>query len=288
MILAQSALEARTVGAEDFRFDALGANEAAIVETFALPRYLGWYAELALELLLVSEAARVVHLGCRTGHPDLELLRLIPNTELIGVDGSEPALDLARNKAAAAGASRLDYRLAQGVPTSLPSEQFSHALTLHPRADAVGRAALFAEMHRLLYRGGQALAALPLSSSFRELVDLLAEYALKYDDTGLSKALERASLDRVTVETLAAELEVAGLVDVDFEVRQKALRFDSGRALIEDPAARFFILPELESWLGHVDLTEASRYFVDAIDKYWSEDPIELGVTLVAISARKP
>lgn len=276
------------MGAEDFRFDALGPNEAAIVETFAVPRYLGWYGELALELLLVSQAARVVHLGCRTGHPDLEFLRLIPDTELIGVDASEPALDLARNKAAAAGASRLDYRLESGVPTTLPSEQFSHALALHPRADALGRAALFGEMHRLLYRGGQALAALPLSSSFRELFDLLAEYALKYDDMGLSKALERASLERVTVESLAAEVEAAGLVDVDFEVRQKGLRFDSGRALIEDPAARFFVLPELESWLGGIDLTEASRYFVDAIDKYWSEDPIELGVTLVAISARKP
>lgn len=287
MISAQSALHPHAVTAEDYRFDALGANDAAIVETFAVPRYLSWFGELALEMLLVSEAARVAHLGCRTGHPDLEWLRHIPQTELIGVDASEPALDLARNKAAAAGASQLQYQLAQGVPTGLPAEQFSHVLSVHPRADVVGRSALFGEMHRLLYRGGQALVALPLSSSFRELIDLLAEYALKYDDTALSKALERASLERVTVENLAAELEAAGLTDVDFEVRQKALRFDSGRALVEDPATRFFILPEIETWLGAVDLSEASRYFVDAIDKYWSEDPVELSVTLAAISARK-
>ncbi|NLE88605.1 MAG: class I SAM-dependent methyltransferase [Myxococcales bacterium] len=287
MITAQSAQAAHPAAVEDFRFDALGANDAAIVETFAVPRYLAWFGELALEMLLVSEAARVAHLGCRTGYPDLEILKRIPRTALVGVDGSEPALDLARNKAAAAGITALEYQLATGLPTGLPAEQFSHALCLHPRADRLGRVALFGEMQRLLYRGGQALLALPLSSSFRELTDLLAEYALKYDDSTLSDALEHASTERITIEGLALELEQAGLGDVDFEVRQRSLRFDSGRALVEDPATRFFILPELEGWLGAVDLTEPSRYFVEAIDKYWSEDPIELGVTLVAVSARK-
>lgn len=287
MMTAQSA-PVTPPGAEDeFRFDVLGPNEAAIVETFAVPRYLSWYGELCLEMLLVSEAARVAHLGCRTGYPDLELLRRIPKTELVGVDGSEPALDLARNKAAAAGALALEYRLASGMPTVLESEQYSHALCLHPRATKEARGALFTEARRLLYRGGQGLFALPLSSSFRELMDLLHEYALKYDDSEMNQALELASAERVTIETLAMELEEAGLVDVDFEVRQKNLRFDSGRAFIEDPATRFFILPELEGWLGSVDLSGASRYFVEAIDKYWSEDPIEIGVTVVAVSARK-
>lgn len=287
MMTAETA-PAEPMGAVDeFRFDALGANDAAIVETFAVPRYLSWYGELCLEMLLVSEAARVAHLGCRTGYPDLELLQRIPRTELVGVDGSEPALDLARNKAAAAGVTSLEYRLAVGLPTVLESEQFSHTLCLHPRADQEARAALFAEARRLLYRGGQGLFAMPLSSSFRELTDLLHEYALKYDDSAMNQALEAAAAARVTVETLAQELEEAGLVDVDFEVRSKSLRFDSGRAFIEDPATRFFILPELETWLGSIDLSDASRYFVEAIDKYWSEDPIEIGVTLVAVSARK-
>lgn len=288
MILAQSTESPDLIEVDAFRFDMLGANEAAIVETFAVPRYLNWFSELVLEMFLVSQSARVVHLGCRTGHPDLELLRRIPNTELIGIDGSEPALDLARNKAAAAGVVSLEYRLATDLPTDVEEGQCSHVLSLHPHLDRDGRVMLFDEMSRLLYSGGQALVALPLSSSFRELIDLLTEYALKYDDVEMNKALERAAAERVTIENLAVELEDSGLVDVDFEVRQKQLSFDSGRAFIEDPATRYFILPMLETWLGTEDLSTAGRYFVDAIDKYWSEEQFELGVTVAAVSARKP
>jgi SAM-dependent methyltransferase len=269
-----------------FVFESLGANDAAIVETFAVPRYLSWFGEVLLEILLVGESGRVAHLGCRTGYPDVELLERMPNTTLVGVEGGEAALGLARSKAAPF-ADRIEYVLAECLPTSLPSGQFSHVLCLHPRADRDARLELFTEMRRLLYRGGQALIALPLSSSFRELIDLLKEYALKYDDAALSKALEAAFAERLTVETLAAELEEVGLVDVDFEVRQKTVCFDSGRALVEDPVTRFFILPELQAWLGSDDLSEPARYFVEAVDKYWSEELLEVGVNIVAVSARR-
>ncbi len=277
---------AESGNAHPFTFESLGANDAAIVETFAVPRYLSWFGELVSELLLVGESARVAHLGCRTGYPDVELIERMPNTTLVGVEGGQAALELARAKAAAFS-DRIEYVVASGLPTGLPSAQFSHVLCLHPRAERDARLSLFAEMRRLLYRGGQALFALPLSSSFRELTDLLKEYALKYDDARLSKALEAAYVERITVERLAEELEMVGLVDVDFEVRQKTICFDSGRALVEDPVTRFFILPEVRAWLGSGDLSEPARYFVEAVDKYWSEELLEVGVNIVAVSARR-
>ncbi len=270
-----------------FVFETLGANDAAIVDTFAVPRYLSWFGDLLLEIVLVGESARVAHLGCRTGYPDLDVVERMPNSTLMGIDGSAAALDLARTKIAAAGAGNIEYGVEASVPTNLPDQQFSHVFSLHPRADREGRMALFREMRRLLYRGGQALVALPLSSSYRELVDLLREYALKYDDTALSKALEAAFAERLTVESLAEELEEAGFVDIDFEIRQKNISFDSGRALVEDPVTRFFILPELEAWLGIEDLSEPARYFVESVDKYWSEEMLEVGVSIVAVSARR-
>ena len=57
-----------------FVFETLGANDAAIVDTFAVPRYLSWFGDLLLEIVLVGESARVAHLGCRTGYPDLEVV----------------------------------------------------------------------------------------------------------------------------------------------------------------------------------------------------------------------
>ncbi len=269
-----------------FVFESLGANDAAIVDTFAVPRYLSWFGDLLLEIVLVGESGRVAHLGCRTGYPDVELMERMPNTTMVSVDGGGPALELARIKAESV-AERVEYVLAERLPTRLPSGQFSHVVCLHPRADREARIELFREMRRLLYRGGQAIVALPLSSSFRELIDLLKEYALKYDDAVLSKALEAAYAERITVESLAEELEEVGLVDVDFEVRPKTICFDSGRALVEDPVTRFFILPEIQAWLGSDDLTEPARYFVEAVDKYWSEELLEVGVNIVAVSARR-
>lgn len=273
--------------AGSFVFETLGENDAAIVDTFAVPRYLSWFGELLLEIVLVGQSARVAHLGCRTGYPDVQVLERMPNTTLMGVDGATAVLDLARGKVQGAAAGSIDYLVESGIPTQLPDGQFSHVFCLHPRADREGRLLLFQEMRRLLYRGGQALVALPLSSSYRELFDLLREYALKFDDTALSKSLEAAFAERITVESIAEELEEAGLVDVDFEVRQKTISFDSGRALVEDPVTRFFILPEIQAWLGTEDLTEPARYFVESVDKYWSEEMLEVGVSVVAVSARR-
>ena len=126
-------------------------------------------------------AARIAHLGCRTGWPDREVFELIDTCAVIGVDASIAAIELARNKAATLRDLDLDYQVATGYPTELGSESFSHAMCLHPIGTELDRRDLFGEMERLLYRGGQALVSLPLRGSFQEISDLFREYALKHD-----------------------------------------------------------------------------------------------------------
>src|SRR6185312_14542740 len=132
-----------------------------------------------LAMFLASERARVAHFGCRTGYPDSELRARSESTSLIGLDGSTAAVELARNKARLLPFDRVEYRVSQRYPSVLPSASYSHAVSLHPPADARGRKSLLADMARVLYRGGQALVSLPLRGSFQEAVDLFREYALK-------------------------------------------------------------------------------------------------------------
>lgn len=261
-----------------------GENDAAVFETFVVPGYLRTYWDAVTRVLLVGEAARVVHLGCRTGFPDVELLERMPRTTGIGVDASPASLILARSKLGAMG---IDYREGDPTNTGLPDAQFSHALALHPVMGAASRSALFQEMARLLYPGGQAIVALPLSRSFPEILDLLAEYALKHDDAELIRSLEMAASERVTIETLSDELEAAGLSDVDFELFTETLGYDSGRSLLEDPATRYLITPQIAYWLEQADISPAMEYVGRAIDKYWSEERMELSVTIAAVSARR-
>ena len=54
-----------------FPTEKLSPADAAILETFVVPRYLSLFGELVQQMLLVGESARIIHLGCRTGYPDL-------------------------------------------------------------------------------------------------------------------------------------------------------------------------------------------------------------------------
>jgi SAM-dependent methyltransferase len=269
-----------------FPSEPLSEIEAAVFETFVVPNYLHRFGELLLEMLLPVEGARVAHLGCRTGYLDREICQRVSRATVYGVERAAPALELARNKAAASQIAA-QYLPGDILPTSLPSDAFSHVVTLHPIVDAVERGALFAEMSRLLYPGGQALIALPLRGSFQELGDLFREYALKNDDGEFGRIVEEAMANRPTLEMLSEELEVFGLEDVDVEVRQSSLWFDNGRALIEDPMCRLLIFPEFKHSLGVSDLNRALSYLRDAVDRYWSETRFELTINVGCASARR-
>ncbi len=259
--------------------------EAAIFETFVVPVYLKEFAEAALGVMLVGAEARIAHVGCRTGYPDRELLALGEACSVVGVDPSDSAISLARNKAATLRRARLQYHVAPTSATELPSDAFSHAIALHPSAST--RDGLFREMHRLLYAEGQALVSLPLRGSFQELSDLFREYALKTDQGELGRAVEMAAVNRPTIESLAEELEGYGFEDVDVDVRQVTLSFPGGRAFTEDPATRLMVLPEQEAYMGPTDFTEPLAYVNDAIGKYWSGRDFELSVVIGTATARK-
>jgi SAM-dependent methyltransferase len=265
----------------------LGPADAAIFETFVVPRYLSLFGELALEMMAESDEAQVVHLHCRTGYPDRGITLKLPSAHLIGVDTSIAALELARAKAATMPEMVSEYRLIDGLPTPLPASAFSHGITLHPLVSPEERGKVLAEFSRLLAPHGQALMAMPLRGSFQELSDLLREYALKYDDNGVGRAVEKANAAKPTIETFRAELEDAGFDFVDVSLRPTTLGFQSGRDFFEDPVARMLILPYAQLNLNLADPDKAFDYVREAIDKYWSDGTFELTVNVGCATGRR-
>jgi ubiquinone/menaquinone biosynthesis C-methylase UbiE len=259
-------------------------NEAAVIDAFVVPSYLRLFWEAAQGMLLVGEAARVVQLGALTGYPGRQLLEKLPNTTGVGVERSEACAALAARKLEP---DLFSYLVGDPTNTGLAEHTFSHAVILHPTGSVDHRMRLFREAARLLYSGGQALVSLPLSRSFPEVLDLIAEFGLKYDDVGVSSALEQAASERLTVESVSEELESAGFSDVDFEIHNDVIGYDSGRAFLEDPAVRYFIAPQVEAWLDQLDLASAMEYVARAIDKYWSDTKMEMNVSVAAFSARR-
>jgi SAM-dependent methyltransferase len=271
-----------------FSPDRLNPTDAAILEAFVVPRYLSLFGALAFEMLSIGEAGRLLHVGCRTGYPDLKLVETFEDLEVLGIDPSPSAIELARHKAALHRDAPIRYHVQDSLPGELEPGVFTHALALHPMLRDSQRGELFSALRWLLCAGGQALIGLPLRGSFQEIIDLLREYALKYDEADFLKALELSLSARPTIETISEELEAAGFDDIDVEVRQATLAFDSGRAFVEDPATRLLILPEIRSWLPAADLGRPLDYVRDAIDKYWSEGKFELTLNVGCASARCP
>ncbi len=265
----------------------LGPADAAIFETFVVPRYLSLFGELVLEMIAESEEAQVAHLFCRTGYPDRGVALKLSGAHIIGVDRSTAAIELARAKAATMPEMVSEYRVIDELPSSLPSSAFSHAITLHPLGGGEERETLIAEMSRVLAPAGQALFAMPLRGSFQEVGDLLREYALKFDDTPIAAAVEKATTARPTVEMLGAELEEQGFDYVDVSLRPATFAFRSGRDFFEDPIARLLVLPDLRQSLGVDDADKALAYVRDAIDKYWSDGAFELTVNVGCATGRR-
>jgi SAM-dependent methyltransferase len=268
-------------------FGRLGPADAAIFETFVVPRYLSLFGELVLELLAESDQAQVAHLFCRTGYPDRGVALKLPGVHIMGVDPSAAAIELARAKAATMPGMSSEYRVVEDLPTNLPGAAFSHALSVHPVGDKEEREALLAEVARVLAPTGQALIAIPLRGSFQEVGDLLREYALKFDDAPVAAAVEQASLARPTVEMLGAELEDAGFEYVDVSLSPATFAFRSGRDFFEDPIARLLVLPDLRANLALPDPEKAMAYVRDAIDKYWSDGAFELTVNVGCGTGRR-
>lgn len=105
--------------------------------------------------------ASVLDVGCGTGTLTLLLRQAFPEATLVGVDGDETALQLARQKAAAGVGKSVRFK--QGWATALPfgNESWDAAvcsLLFHHLADAdKGRALL--EIRRVLAPGGRVVVA---------------------------------------------------------------------------------------------------------------------------------
>jgi ubiquinone/menaquinone biosynthesis C-methylase UbiE len=267
----------------------LTAAEAAVIDVSVIPRYLGFFGSAAAEMLIPYSPANVADIGCRTGYVEPLIAEKLPGANVVGVDSSPWALELARARMIGVTGVNVTLELAEKLPLPLPDASFTHGLLVHPVVSAEGRYTLLAELRRILYLGGQGLVALPVRGSFPEIYDILREYALRMDLADFGKAVELSAASRPTIESLSEELEKVGLGEVDVDVQLVGVSFDSGREFLVDPIAQLIVFPDTRALLESdtLSIDQAFRYVHDAITKYWSEGAFELTVNVGCASGRR-
>lgn len=268
------------------------AEQVARCDNTLVPSYLAPSFERLSEQLAINDGAQIAHLGCRTGFIDGELLERLPESTLYGCDASAEAVACARAKAVDAWLSA-EYLVAEPTSTPLPREAFTHALSIDVAPS--DRTLVWREMARLLVPGGQLLATVLLRDSAHELTCLLREYAVKFDHTELSRALERLESARPLAEPLEAELETAGFEFVESTTHSWPLTFADGGAFLAHPFTTMVLLPHTERTL-RAPLDEPLAYVQRAIDLYWApasqadevaREPFSIELSIACLSARR-
>ncbi|WP_114778372.1 class I SAM-dependent methyltransferase [Botryobacter ruber] len=118
-----------------------------------------------LSLELITEAAKAVNpaattlldLGCGAGNYTLKMLQKIPNLHCTLVDLSQPMLDKAKERTAAATTGTVTAIQADMRELELPDEQFDVILagaTLHHLRDDADWERMFNKIYRMLRPGG--------------------------------------------------------------------------------------------------------------------------------------
>jgi ubiquinone/menaquinone biosynthesis C-methylase UbiE len=179
--------------------------------------------ETELKAALIAQAAiggskRILDLGAGTGTLTLALKQTAPAAEVIGLDGDARVIEMARQKAAAAG---LPIRFDRGSATALPYDSSSFdrvfaSLMLHHLTPEDKRAAL-GEARRVLRPGGELhildfgrphnLPALLISLVMRHMEETRELIAGRF-----TAMLEEAGFDHV--EELARRLTIIGTLSL--------------------------------------------------------------------------
>jgi phosphoethanolamine N-methyltransferase len=152
----------------------------------------------------------VLDIGCGLGAIDLLLVREHGAARVTGIDVEQPLIDRAKRAVAAAGLTgRIDVQLVEPGPLAFPDATFDVVFSKDSIIHISDKAALYAEVLRILRPGGLFVASdwlagggKPYSAPMRAWLDIVG-----------------ISFDMETPENTAAALEAAGFVGVELRDR---------------------------------------------------------------------
>lgn len=254
-----------------------------------LPKYLCFFANLAVDRLILAPKAAVATMGVLGSSVVDAVAERLPSAVIQCFEPSQAAVHAAIDRTNSAP-TQVDVEAVATLPIKRPDASFTHVVAVHPIVGRADRIRLTRELFRVLVPGGQLLLTLPLRGSYPEIADMLREYALKHDVAAMAEAIEVGLQARPTPETLSEELDAVGFWDVDVEVELLSVPFDTGRDFAQHPLFRLIVGPEIAALLDRPadEMGPALEYAKLAVQNYWSEGQFDLTVNIGCVNARKP
>ncbi len=251
------------------------ARLARLYDDEILPAYAARFASMILRAVDLRPAARVVEVGCATGHLTQALARRLDlGGHLTALDEAPAFVAEARAKIEADTTAHAPVALLArpGVPGSLPVDDDGADLVVSNLviANAVDPRAAVHEAARVLAPGGQLVVSAALRGTWTEFYDLFRDVLREGGKDANLAALDRHLGALPDGAAVAGWLEGAGLAKIAITVERWEILFKSAREFFFAPLIELGPLTGWKELSGRGEEMQDVFFFTkEAIDTYF-------------------
>lgn len=266
------------------------SEDAQLYDAVVVPRYSQHFGRLIVREVLPGTRARILDVGCGTGHPAFDLLkRLDDGGRIVAIDRDPALVDLARTRALGEAGRRIFFKTESVESLSFGDDVFEAVIgnLVLGSMDRPGEA--LSEMRRVLTPGGRLLLTRALAGTFEEILDMFREVALRRDQPSVAHRVEIVAARYPAPSAVVAQVRAAGFEEVRVESETFKIPFRDAHELFEDALIRFVALSEWR-WIAGFE-TGGERLMQEvekSLDTYFGGGPLSLTVHAGIIKARRP
>jgi SAM-dependent methyltransferase len=199
---------------------------------------LGRHGEVALAAHPPREGGRALDIGCGFGDTTRRIAGLVGDAgEALGIDVSEPFIDLARAEAAAAGCENVDFAVGDVQVAELPG-RFDYAFSRMGVMFFAGPVQALRNVREALVPGGRLCAVVwrrKLDNEWTRRAELVVDEYLDHPEESDEPTCGPGPFSMADADTVSEQLTIAGFEEIGF--RRCDLPMKIGRDL--DHAVEF-------------------------------------------------
>jgi ubiquinone/menaquinone biosynthesis C-methylase UbiE len=268
---------------------------ARVHEEEVYPLFGQKLADLLMANLVLAPGGQVpqqvLQIGCGLGTTNTEILqRTDADSRLIAMESTPVLVERARANVPAEYLGPRVFFREHNLEGTLPfaEDVFDHVLANISLADLASPSVLISELVRVTKPGGELRLATPLAGTWREFLDVYSDVLVRLRKPESAEALAAYGKSFPEPETLAKQLEAAGLGQVAVETTHWELIFRTGREFFYAPVIEHGPLPRWKSIAGKgAEMQDIFLAVKEAIDTYFAGSAFGVGVVAGVFSGTK-
>lgn len=248
------------------------------------------FGRLLLENIPMRPKSKIVDIGFGTGFPLIELSqRFGKDAQIYGIDIWEEAIKRTKEKIATLEIKNI--KIIENTASEIPinSDEIDLVTSNLGINNFDAKSLVYAEVYRILKKGGQLCLTTNPIGTFKELFDLFHTVLLELELEKEIRKLTNYIHHRNTAEGIIAELEESGFVLVKQQTATTRMRFVSGKALLNHSLIRIGFREYWENMISEQDVDLFFDRLIQKIDAIvQSKGEFSMTIPMLYLEFEKP